>query len=188
MTHVLIGGDVCPIRRNLPYFIEGDAESLFNDLLIEFRQADLSLVNLECPLLEKNTPIEKTGPILGVKSEAIHGFKRANIDVLVLANNHILDHGLDGLENTLMVCERSNISTVGAGHNLADARKIFLRTINNIKIGILAMAEHEFSIATQDSCGANPLDVIDYVRNIRYNKKKFDYLIVILHGGYENYP
>lgn len=188
MITVSIGGDVCPIGKNLPYFISGDAESIFNDLLMEFEKADLSIVNLECPLINENTPIAKIGPILGVPGECINGIKQANIDILNLANNHIMDHGPTGLKNTLKVCAEAQIKTVGAGENLEQARRILIQKIDNIRIGIMAFAEHEFSIATYNSWGASPLDLIDFVRNVRSQKDNFDYLIVLLHGGNEQYP
>lgn len=43
---VLIGGDVCPIRRSMPYFVKRDAQSIFSDLLVEFDEADLKLLIL----------------------------------------------------------------------------------------------------------------------------------------------
>jgi len=188
MINVLIGGDVCPIGKNLPYFRDGDAESIFNDLLKEFHEADLSIVNLECPLVDRDSPIQKTGPNLRVPTGCIAGFQQAKIDVVTLANNHIMDHGPEGLKNTLKEFEKAGISTVGAGKNLTEARQMLIKKINNIRIGILGIAEHEFSIATENSWGANPLDLIDYVRNIKSNEGNFDYLIVLFHGGNEHYP
>ncbi len=185
--NILIGGDVCPIGRNQSYFDKGDASSIFNDLLTEFDNADLSIVNMECPFINKSTPIVKNGPVLGVENACINGVKQANIDVLNLANNHILDHGSEGLENTLKVCSDADVLTVGAGRNLEDARQILIKKVGNIKVGILAVAEYEFSIATKDTWGANPLDLIDYVRNIKSHNDKFDFLIVLLHGGNEGY-
>jgi poly-gamma-glutamate synthesis protein (capsule biosynthesis protein) len=185
MVTVLIGADLCPIEGNRPYFKAGDAQSLFNDLLVEFENADLSIANLECPLIEEPTPILKTGPVFDLESECINGIRAAGIDVLCLANNHIMDHGAAGLRNTLDVCHRAGIATVGAGGNLTAARRILVRTVGNTRIGILALAEHEFSIATQDSPGANPLDVIDFVRNVTAHRHSFDYLVVLLHGSDE---
>lgn len=188
MVDVIIGGDVCPIRRNQPFFKKGDAKGIFNDLLVEFEKADLSVVTLECPLINKNTPILKCGPVLGVESDCINSLTQAKIDILNLANNHIMDHGPIGLRSTLDICAEAGISTVGAGKNLEEARQILIKKIGKIRIGILAVAEHEFSIATDNSWGANPLDLIDYVRNVRCQRDNFDYLIVLFHGGNENYP
>jgi poly-gamma-glutamate synthesis protein (capsule biosynthesis protein) len=182
---ILIGADLCPIEGNRPYFEQGDAQSLFNDLLPELRQADLVIANLECPLIEHPSPIPKTGPTFGESPACINGIKQAGIDVLCLANNHILDHGPAGLKNTLDVCARSEIATVGAGENLAAARRILIRKIGDLRIGFLAVAEREFSIATRQSPGANPLDLIDFVRNVRAVNSDVDYLIVLLHGSDE---
>ncbi len=185
MITILIGADICPIGGNRPYFIAGDAQSLLNDLRVEFEQTDLCIANLECPLIENPCPILKTGPVFGEPNAVINGLKHAGVDVLALANNHILDHGAPGLKNTLAVCASAGIATVGAGENPQAARRILIREAGGLKIGILAVAEHEFSIATSCSAGANPLDLIDFVRNVRAHKHEFDYLIVLFHGGDE---
>lgn len=185
---VLIGGDTCPIGRNTPYFADGDAVTLFGDLLDEFERADLSVVNLECPLTDADTPMAKSGPTLRAPSRCVAAIKNAGIGVLNLANNHILDHGPAGLESTLRVVEAAGIATAGAGRNRDEARRILIRDAGGVRIGILGVAEHEFSIATASSPGANPLDLIDIVRNITAHKKEWDYLIVLLHGGNEGYP
>jgi poly-gamma-glutamate capsule biosynthesis protein CapA/YwtB (metallophosphatase superfamily) len=185
MPTVLIGADICPIEENAPYFAKGDAANLFHDLLLEFEQADIVIANLECPLIRESSPILKTGPTFGEPGDRINGIKAAGIDVLCLANNHILDHGAAGLKNTIEVCKQAGIDTVGAGDNLAAARRILVKQTGNLRIGILAVAEYEFSIATKNSWGANPLDLIDYVRNVQEQRHNFDYLIVLVHGSAE---
>lgn len=185
MVKVLIGADICPIGENLPYFKDGDAEGLLNDLLPEFESADLVIANLECPLIEQPSPIQKTGPTFGAPGSCINGLGAAGIDVLCLANNHIMDHGPPGLKHTLEVCARAGIATVGAGQSLAEARRILVKQIGDLRIAILAVAEHEFSIAANGHPGANPLDVIDFVRNVSGCRDTFDYLVVLLHGSAE---
>src|ERR1039458_1225044 len=106
MAVIVIGADICPIEGNKPHFLTGDAKGLLNDVLAELQEADLCIANLECPLIEKQTSISKTGPVFGEPSLCINGLKQAGIDVLNLANNHILDHGTPGLENTLRSEER----------------------------------------------------------------------------------
>lgn len=185
---ILIGGDLCPIGRNQSLFQQGNAAVLLNDLLPEFGTADLLIVNLECPLTDVDSPIQKRGPALRASSACIAGLKNAGIHVLNMANNHILDHGAQGVENTLRLGESAGIATVGAGRNREEARRILIRKVGGVRIGILGVAEHEFSIATDTSPGANPLDLIDIVRNITAHREEWDYLIVLLHGGNEGYP
>lgn len=185
---VLIGGDLCPIGRNMPLFQAGDAKALFNDLLPEFVKADLSIVNLECPLIREESPIEKSGPNLGAPEACVKGLKAMGIDVVGLANNHIMDHGIKGLRTTIDALRDRGIAYVGAGENLDAARRILIREVNGVRIGVLAVAEHEFCIASNESPGANPLDVIDFVRNIDEHRSEYDNLIVLVHGGNEHYP
>src|SRR5207237_5153504 len=90
---IVIGGDVCPTPRDLSLFQEGNAAGLFHDLLEEFATADLSLVNLEFPLIEQPSPIRKTGPVLSAASDCVKGLVSSHIKCVGLANNHILDHG-----------------------------------------------------------------------------------------------
>jgi poly-gamma-glutamate capsule biosynthesis protein CapA/YwtB (metallophosphatase superfamily) len=47
----------------------------------------------------------------------------ARIDVAVLANNHVLDYGLVGLQETLDTLRRTGLRTVGAGRDLAEAER-----------------------------------------------------------------
>ena len=47
--------------------------------------------------------------------------------------------------------------------------------------------EHEFSIATETSSGANPLNPIQQYYKIQEARKNADYVLVIVHGGHEHY-
>lgn len=188
MRSIIIGGDICPINSNWTAFMTGDHISVFGDLLMHFEEAGLVIANLECPLIYESAPIEKLGPVLGVGVDCIRTLSSAGIDVLNLANNHIMDHGPAGLESTLIACAKVGIETVGAGNNLDEARRILIRELDGVRVGILGMAEHEFSIASSHSGGANPLDIVDFVRRLREYKEEYDYLITLIHGGNEYYP
>ena len=62
------------------------------------------------------------------------------------------------------------------------------RNAGNLRIGLLAIAEQEWSVATEDSPGANPLDPIHFVRTLQKFRDSYDFLIVLLHSGIEQYP
>ena len=188
MTNILIGGDVCPIGRNRQLFQLGQADAILNNLLIEFEEADYSVVNLECPLIERKSPIEKDGRTLGEPVECVNGLKAAGIDAVNLANNHILDHGETGLRSTLAACANAGIKCFGAGANRSKASRILFCDINGRRIGFLGIAEHEFSIAGEYSWGANPLDIIETVRLLKRTKNEHDFLVTLVHGGREHYP
>jgi poly-gamma-glutamate capsule biosynthesis protein CapA/YwtB (metallophosphatase superfamily) len=184
---VIIGGDVCPTERDQSLFKEGNAAKIFNDLLGEFATADLAVVNLEFPLIEEPSPIRKTGPVLAAPSECVRGLVSSHIKCVGLANNHILDHGARGVENTLRVCSTAGLLTFGAGQTRDEAGRILVVKVGNLRLGLLAIAEQEWSIATENSPGANPLDPIHFVRTIQKSRGSYDFLIVLLHSGIEQY-
>lgn len=185
MATILIGGDLCPIGCNAPLFLRGDAAGLFGDLLPEMAMADLVVGNLECAVVERPSPIPKTGPHFGVRRECLGTMQAAGIDLLCLANNHILDHGEAGLQFTLDACRGAGIATVGAGRNLEEAGQFWMGRLDGLCVGIAAMAEHEFSIAGAERWGANPLDLVRFTRTLAAMADRLDYLLVLVHGSQE---
>lgn len=188
MTTLLIGGDVCPINRNAPLFADGDPAAIFGDLLPEFQRADLALVNLECPLVEQLSPIEKVGPVLSGDRRAAKTLARAGVHLANLANNHILDHGPDGLMSTIAALDQAGVATLGAGANLSEAGRKVIHEVNGVRVALFAYAEQEFSVAGQQSAGANPLSLTDFVRSVRLYRDSFDFLLVLLHAGVQHFP
>ena len=187
MSTIIIGGDVCPRGTIEDAFKNGEEEKILNNVLPVFKDADFRLINLECPLIIKESPIEKDGPVLGVNIKAINGLKAMGLDAVNLANNHILDHGEEGLKSTIESCKKHNIDFFGAAKNLEEAQKPLIRIIGGKRFCFMGVAEHEFSIAKDYSWGANPLDPIKIVRTLKTYNNSFDFLIVLVHGGKEYY-
>jgi poly-gamma-glutamate synthesis protein (capsule biosynthesis protein) len=187
MPRIVIGGDVMPGGINEAAFQNGDGEVIVDDLLPVFQSSDLTIVNLESPLLKSCSPVPKSGPVLGVPESCVAGLKAIGIHVVGLANNHTMDHGESGLQNTLNVCSAVDINCVGAGENLQAASRIVIRNVEGYRVGILALAEHEFGIATRSGSGVCPLDPVVFSRAIFAQKDEYDSLIVMIHGGNEFY-
>ncbi|GAH13393.1 unnamed protein product, partial [marine sediment metagenome] len=59
-------------------------------------------------------------------------------DILNLANNHSMDYGPDALIDTIKVLKENDIIPIGAGKNLAEAKKGAIIELKNIKAGFLA--------------------------------------------------
>jgi len=172
-----------------PLFIDGNALAIFHDLLDEIASAHLSVVNLECPLVSRKTPINKAGGwTLGAAAECVRGFVAAKWQVLNLANNHSFDQGAAGLGETMYTIRKAGINVVGAGSNIQEAGIPFITQFADQRIVIYSMAEREYSVAHENGAGANPLDLINVVAAI-HAYKKGGVFIVLLHGGAESlYP
>jgi len=187
MIRILIGGDICPMGSIQNAFIEGNADEIFHDLLEEINNADISVVNLECPLISHETPIANKDAVLGANIRCIQGFTAAKWNVLNLANNNSFDHGTRGLEETIRTVREAGLSFLGAGENIKEAQTPFVKEINGERIVIYSMAEREFSIADENTPGSNPLDLINFVNAIHRHKQQ-GIFIVLIHGGKEFYP
>jgi hypothetical protein len=187
-VRLLLGGDVCPTGGHAPAFAAGDVQALWGDSLALMQQADFVAVNLECPVVANPSPIAKTGPVLSAPGHSLKGLSRAQVAAVSLANNHILDHGEQGLRQTLAACQEHKLLTFGAGTDLASARQWLMINLKGIRVAFLAMAEREWSVATQRSGGANPMDPISFVRQVQEGRGTFDFLVVLVHAGAERYP
>ena len=155
-----------------------------------FSKADYRIVNLEAPITEDNpkNKIIKTGPHLRMSSNTIMPYlHQLKIDAVTMANNHILDYGYKGVKDTFKELVDHKIKYIGAGNDLTEAKKPLSLHKDGMKIAILNFCENEWSIAEDDSPGANPMDVIDNTNQIREAKASHDKVIVIVHGGHEYY-
>lgn len=185
--HLLVAGDLYAGGRAEKKLMLKEANLVWGDLIEEMEKHDLSIVNLECPLTDNRESILKTGPNLWASPECAAGIRLGGFDVASLANNHIKDMGDTGVIDTLVSCERAGLKTVGAGRNLKEATQPLFVEFNGLRICVLAIAEQEFSIASRDSAGAWPLDIIDNFHQIQNSKKQADFALVIFHGGIEYY-
>ncbi|GIO19646.1 hypothetical protein J18TS1_27460 [Oceanobacillus oncorhynchi subsp. incaldanensis] len=185
---IIIGGDVVPTINNQQEFINGDIDSLLcQDLQKVWYTSDYRIFNLETPLLNQKCPIKKKGPNLIAPEETINGIKQLNPSLIMLANNHIFDQGKAGLNKTIQLLKENNIPYVGVGNSISEVSKSFIIKDNEVSIAFYNCAEHEYSIATEKSPGANPFDPLNSLDHISKLKQENDFLVVIYHGGKENY-
>jgi poly-gamma-glutamate synthesis protein (capsule biosynthesis protein) len=155
-----------------------------------FNKADYRMVNMEAPLTanEPKNKILKTGPHLRMSEDTVMPFlKQLKVDVVTLANNHILDYGAKGLRNTFESLKQNKIDYVGAGNNLNEATQPLTLEKDGLRIAILNFCENEWSIAEENKPGANPMDIIDNTNQIKAAKVTHDKVICIIHGGHEYY-
>ena len=188
MKKILIGADIVPTEKNYEYFRSGDAEKLLGAELKEiFDRADYRIFNLETPLTDSGKPILKTGPNLSAPTYTVAGYKAMGIDLLALANNHIMDQGRDAFRETLDLLRAKEIEYIGGGLTKEEAKKPKILELCGKKIGIFNCCEHEFSWIDDYGIGANGFDPLESLEDIAALKARCDYVIVLYHGGRENF-
>lgn len=185
---ILICGDYCPHGRVVPMLSQGAYDYVLKDVRTVTSEVDYAIVNLECPVSdENNRQIDKVGPNLRCSSKSIEALKWSGFDCVTLSNNHFLDYGESGVRGTLSSCEEYGLDTVGGGMNLNEASKVLYKEVEGKRLAIVNCCEHEFSIATENTSGSNPLNIIQQFYTIRNAKEQADFVLVIVHGGVEHF-
>src|SRR5699024_540182 len=105
---IFIGGDIVNYHQRDGKVIEKELESLV-------QKADYAVCNFEAPISGFGNPIPKSGPHHSQLPETIEGLKSQGFDLLLLANNHIMDFGYEGLKATIDRANQAKLETLGAG-------------------------------------------------------------------------
>lgn len=134
--HIVIGTDF-PVER--PFLPPGAGEGLVDHVAPLVSYADLSLGNLAAPLSDRG----RVKP--GVDGERRFAFRtppryapvlaRLGLDVVLAANNHILDFGPDAYDDTIALLTRMKIGQVG----LID--QVFIKKVRGIKVAVVGFTQ-----------------------------------------------
>ena len=150
------------------------------------RTADIAMANLEAPFTLKGEPFEKTFTFR-VPPEFVQGIYDAGLDVLTLANNHILDYGPEGLFSTMALLDSLGIAYCGAGRTIKEAEDGVILQRGHWRIGFLAYSltyPAEFWATSSKSGTAYPHPQ-RMEKNIRMLKEEVDLVVVSFHWGGE---
>jgi poly-gamma-glutamate synthesis protein (capsule biosynthesis protein) len=149
--------------------------------------ADLTLANFENPVLE-NATWHPEAPTFTGDLRLLPILQQAGIDGVTLGNNHIMDAGVPGLEETLGHLDDAGISHAGAGADLEAAREPMIFDLGGLKVGVLSyqgVPNYEWSWATETDPGTTPLQEDVMREDIQNLRPKVDFIIVMPHWGIE---
>lgn len=189
MVKILIAGDFAPRNRVETLLEDQSYADIFAQVIPYTNESNYSVVNLEAPVImdPSSMPIEKCGPSLKCSVNAVKAIKYAGFNMATLANNHFYDYGDTGVRDTLTACANEGLDVVGGGLNASEASKTFIKEINGVKFAFINCCENEFSIATDQTAGSNPINPVRQFNAISEAKAVSDKIIVIVHGGPEGY-
>lgn len=151
-----------------------------------FESKDILFGNLETVLSNQGEKVEKAC-LLYSPPEKVRYLKDVDFDILNVANNHIIDLGVEGFNKSLEVLNKGNLPFIGA--NDKPRRNYAILEKHGIKLGFLGYTEGGFS-SPEKGVWINKIELMDIVRDIESIKLQCDIIVVSLHWGIENvfYP
>ena len=163
-------------------------DTAFGPIADTLSAADVTVANLETAVTDGGTPEPKQFHFRAPAS-AYRAVKAAGIDVVSLANNHAMDYGRDGLDDTLRNAA-ADVPVVGAGKNEAAAYAPWVTTVKGVRIAVIGLSQiselSERWAAGADRSGvAMAHDLARAARAVKDAKAKADVVIAFLHWGQE---
>ncbi|MFC1987465.1 CapA family protein [Chloroflexota bacterium] len=189
-------------------------------VLPALRQADVRVAQCERSYSERGQ-YQEWQTIPSGKHTRLHPkmasiFKKAEIDVVSLASNHLLDWGYEPLLDTIDLFHKMGKQTIGAGRNSEEARRPAIVEKNGVKVAILGYCSvlREGQAAVGDKPGIAPMraytsyepidyqpgtppkiistpfaeDIVSMQEDIKKAKALADSVVIIIHWGLRFVP
>lgn len=138
------------------------------------RSAHITLANFEGPVADERPRVGDV--IFKFDPWMIDLIKRHGINLVTIANNHTLDQGQKGLDDTKRHLNEKNLDWIGHPLNETEGHTL-IKEINGLQIGFIGL--HDATIRLDDTIA------IEAIESMRPN---VDTLIVTIHWGPEYVP
>ncbi len=179
---IMLGGTAGPEMQKYRY------DYPFERTQSLLKQAQIVFGNLEGPLTKGGaTATPKKYVFRSPPDKVAPALARAGFNIVSLANNHSLDYGPQGLEDTRAALEKAGIQGVGAGRNSAEARTPVYIVKDGATVAFLAYSltfPEEFW-AGPDKPGTAFGHEQDVRADVAAARQKADIVVVSFHWGQE---
>ena len=165
-----------------------DFSYVFQDIAKYFENDDITIGNLETTLAGKEIGYSSY-PTFNTPEILATDLKELGLDVLATANNHSLDKGYVGIENTITELDNAGISHTGTYNSQESSEQYLVKDVNGINIAFLNYTYGTNGIAIpsgREYC-VNLIDR-DKIQSDLNNVKALgnvDLICVIIHWGTE---
>lgn len=184
---ILAVGDIMPTERALPLIKKHGYDYPYRAMTGLLKSGDVVIGNMEAPLTRTGERFENKKFTFKAPPETAAALKAAGFTHLSLANNHLMDYGVEGLLSTLNALDEAALSYAGAGKDLAAARSASYYEVKGKKIAFLSYSKtYPFEFyATKKTAGTAPGYVKYVKRDVARARRNSDIVIVAFHWGAE---
>jgi poly-gamma-glutamate synthesis protein (capsule biosynthesis protein) len=169
-----------------------DPAHVLDPIAPELSRADLTVVNLETAITRRGEPVAGKNYHFRSPPESFDALKAAGVDVVAMANNHALDYGPDGMEDTFAAIAASGLPVIGIGRDATEAYRPYRTEIHGQRIAILNALDwlEPGLIASWSATDSQPgvafsIDPTRLLAELRGVRPDADTVIVFLHWGTE---
>ncbi|MBM3314805.1 hypothetical protein FJY71_03050, partial [candidate division WOR-3 bacterium] len=169
-------------------------EGVFDSILPWLgRAADITVANLESPLTATGTRHPTKPIVFRGRPANVRGLAHAGIDVVSLANNHVIDYGLEGMRETQESLAGRGILYSGAGANSYEAYMPVFIQRRGVNVALLRACDRNgqydnyqpYLDAGLNKPGFAMLDTHHLRQQIRAVRNVADVVVVEMHTGEE---
>lgn len=112
-------------------------EAALSDVAPLLQRPNFAMLNLETAITERGAP-EAKDYTFRAPATALQALAAAGVDLVSLANNHGMDFGPEGFEDTLSAKADSPVAMIGIGRNAAEAYAPHVVTLEGTRVAFLA--------------------------------------------------
>ena len=169
------------------------SQGIMPEVIERMQAADIMALNNEFAYSNRGTPTADKQFTFRARPETAAYLTDLGVDIVSLANNHAYDYGPTALEDTLDTLRETGIPYVGAGRNIAEARKPVYYIVGDLKIAFVSATQIErldtpdTKEATETSPGVfrcwNGAKLLETIREAAQNS---DFVVAYIHWGTEN--
>jgi poly-gamma-glutamate synthesis protein (capsule biosynthesis protein) len=172
--------------------VKTDPTRLLAPIAPVFAHADLTMVNLETAITQRGAPVAGKNFHFRSPAESLIALKSAGVHVINMANNHALDYGPIGMEDTFDALAASQMPFVGIGHNATEAYRPYRTVLHGQRIAIFGAVDWlepalipRWSATDRQPGLAFSIDRTRLLAAVGAVRPEVDTLIAFLHWGVE---
>ena len=154
---ISFGGDLMCLKEQnsavLKKYGKYDYDQTLSGLRGLFEDSDYVIANLETPISDQTLSEEQI--CFNTPSSFLHAVKSAGINFLQTCNNHCLDRGVDGLEQTLDYLDKYFFDYSGTYKSKQESDAVFIKEIGGVRVAVICCtfgtnSEHNGVILSED--------------------------------------
>lgn len=162
-------------------------------LIGEMQSVDVMMLNNEFPYSDRGEPLADKQFTFRAPVSSVEYLSALGVDLVSLANNHAYDYGETAFLDTMTALADAGILYVGAGRDLAEARRPVCYIINNIKVAVVSATQIE-RLDNPDTRGATETTAgvfrcwngDNLIETVKAAAADNDFVIAYIHWGTEN--